>query len=51
MIREKTLKLLNGYVAADQVLNHIDEVIVPPGLGIHSGVTGALILAAEAVRK
>lgn len=51
MIREKTLKLLNGYVAADRVLNHIDDVIVPPGLGIHSGVTGALILAAEAARK
>lgn len=51
MIREKTLQLLNGYVAADQVLNHIDEVIVPPGLGINSGVTGALILAAEAAGK
>ncbi len=50
MIREKTLEMLNGYVAADQVLHHIDEVIVPPGLGIHSGVTGALILAAEAAK-
>ena len=38
VIREQTLKFLNGYVAADQVLNHIDELIVPPGLGIHSGV-------------
>jgi fructokinase len=48
MIREKTLSLLNGYVAADQVIHHIDEVIVPPGLGVNSGVTGALLLAAEA---
>ena len=51
MIREKTLKLLNGYVAADQVTKHIDELIVPPGLGVNSGVTGALLLAAEAARK
>lgn len=51
MIREKTLSMLNGYVAADQVLHHIDDLIVPPGLGIHSGVTGALMLAAEALRR
>jgi fructokinase len=50
MIREKTLTMLNGYVAADQVLSHIDELIVPPGLGVNSGVTGALMLAAEAAR-
>jgi fructokinase len=48
-IRARTLALLNGYVAADQVLNHIDQLIVPPGLGIHSGVTGALLLAAAAL--
>ncbi|MDL2205582.1 ROK family protein [Eubacteriales bacterium OttesenSCG-928-N13] len=51
MIREQTLKLLNGYVAHDRVLNHIDQMIVEPGLGIHSGVTGALLLGAHAARK
>ncbi len=48
MIREKTLELLGGYVAHDKVLHHLDEMIVPPGLGVGSGVTGALILAARA---
>jgi len=48
MIREQTLAFLNGYVASDAVLRHIDSLIVPPGLGIHSGVTGALLLAAAA---
>ncbi len=51
MIREKTLQLLNGYVAHDRILNHIDQVIVEPGLGIHSGVTGALLLAAQAASQ
>ena len=51
MIREKTLELLGGYVADDRVLNHIDELIVPPGLGVNSGVTGALLLAARAARR
>lgn len=48
MIRKQTLALLGGYIAHDRVLNHIDEIIVPPGLGVHSGVTGALLLAAQA---
>lgn len=51
MIRQKTLEILGGYVAHDQVLHHIDKMIVPPGLGANSGVTGALILAADAVKN
>lgn len=48
MIREKTLELLGSYVANDKVLHQIDQIIVPPGLSINSGVTGALLLAADA---
>ena len=48
LIREKTLKLLNGYVQAKEILDHIDSYIVEPGLGTKSGVTGALLLAKEA---
>ena len=51
MVREMTLELLGGYVAHDAVLNHLDELIVPPGLGVNSGVTGALLLAARAITK
>lgn len=50
MVREQTLKLLGGYVAHDKVLVHLDRMIVPPGLGVNSGVTGALLLAARAAR-
>ncbi len=45
MVRQKVLKLLNGYVKSDQILEHIDTYIVPPGLGRRSGVLGALALA------
>ena len=48
MIRQKTLKLLNGYVQAKEILEHIDTYIVEPGLGTKSGATGALLLARAA---
>lgn len=49
-IREKTLALLNGYVASGSLTEAgIDHYIVPPRLGINSGVTGALLLGARAV--
>ena len=50
MIHTETLKILNGYVADDRVRKHIDQLIVEPALGVHSGVTGALLLAAKAYR-
>ena len=50
MVREMTLELLGGYVAHDKILNHLDEVIVAPGLGVNSGVTGALLLGARALQ-
>lgn len=50
MIRQRTLDILGGYVAHERVLRHIDQMIVPPGLGVHSGVTGALLLAVQALQ-
>lgn len=48
-IREKTLALLGGYVASDKVTPEgISSYIVPPALGVNSGVTGALLLGARA---
>ena len=43
--------MLNGYVRTPAILDDIDNYIVAPGLGINSGVTGALLLAAEALEK
>ena len=48
LIRRKTLELLNGYVQAKEILEHIDSYIVEPGLGTRSGATGALLLARQA---
>ena len=50
MIHKQVLQILNGYVATEQVLKHIDQMIVEPALGVNSGVTGALLLAAQALR-
>ncbi len=47
-LRSEVLELLNGYVQSPAILQHIDEYIVPPGLGNRSGVLGAFALA-EAV--
>jgi len=45
MIRRRVLELLNGYVQAPSILEHIDQYIVPPGLGNRSGSLGAIALA------
>lgn len=50
-IRCRTLELLNGYVAHPSVLEHIDEMIVPPGLGDNAGAVGSLLLAVQALGK
>ena len=48
-LRSEVLELLNGYVQSPAILQHIDEYIVPPGLGNRSGVLGAFALAEAAL--
>jgi fructokinase len=50
MIREEVKQNLNGYVAHDAILKHIDDYIVPPGLGDNAGLCGALALGLAALR-
>ena len=51
-IRERVLKLLGGYVSSPSITPEgIDSYIVPPALGINSGVIGALLLGAQALEK
>lgn len=45
LVRKKVLLLLNNYLKSPQIVDHIDQFIVPPGLGSYSGVLGALALA------
>ena len=48
-VRARTLELLNGYVQAPEILERIDEFIVPPGLGNRAGVSGCIALGQQAL--
>ena len=50
LIRGQVLELLNNYVRAPEILQHIDSYIVPPALGHRAGALGGLALAADAAR-
>ncbi len=45
MIQKHVQILLNGYIQTPEILDHIDEYIVPPALGGRAGVLGAIALA------
>ena len=45
LIRRKTLELLNGYIQVSEIIERIDEYVVPPQLGNNAGVLGAIALA------
>ena len=50
MIRVKVQELLNDYIPAREIMEHIDQYIVPPKLGSQAGVLGAIALAQQAAR-
>lgn len=50
IIREKTVKRLNGYIQKEEILQHIDSYIVAPGLGGKAGMLGALAMALDAAK-
>jgi fructokinase len=45
MIRAKVRELVNGYIPSPVFQGFLDTYIVPPGLGKHSGILGAMALA------
>ena len=49
LIREKTLATLNGYIQSPQILERIDEYIVPVALEGKAGILGAFVLAERAL--
>ncbi len=51
MIRQRAVELLGGYVQHPAVEAGLTEYIVAPGLGVHSGVTGAYLLAKAALEE
>lgn len=48
MLRQYTLDFLNGYIQKNEIIQHIDDYIVSPGLGDNAGICGALALAKTA---
>jgi fructokinase len=48
LIRREVHAILNGYIQAPEILEHIERYIVPPRLGSRAGVLGALALASSA---
>lgn len=50
LIRTRTRELLNGYIAAPELSDGLDEYIVGPALGDRAGVLGAIELARLAPR-
>ncbi len=48
LIRRNVRLLLNGFIAVDPVERGIDKLIVSPGLGVNSGLLGAIALAQQA---
>nr|WP_039793337.1 ROK family protein [Paenibacillus elgii] len=50
LIREAVKANLNGYVSAGEIVERMDEYIVPPGLGQQAGLCGAFALGLAALQ-
>jgi fructokinase len=50
MVRTELVRILNGYVRSDDIVEKVDRYVVPPKLGNRSGIAGALVLAEQAFR-
>jgi fructokinase len=51
LVRRKVQQFLNGYVHSPQIIENIDQYIVPPALGNRSGVLGAIALAMDSIEQ
>jgi fructokinase len=51
LIRSKVQDLLGGYISAPQILENIEQYIIPPGIGSQAGVLGAIALAQQAAES
>ena len=50
LIRHKTLELLNNYIQVGEIIERVDEYVVPAQLGDNAGVLGAIALALDATK-
>jgi fructokinase len=45
IVRKKVKEYLNGYLRIPEILDHLDDYIIPPKLGNKAGILGAIALA------
>ena len=50
MVRRELTRLLNGYVRAREIMDDIEQYVVPPKLSNRAGLLGAMVLAERAYR-
>jgi len=50
LVRAELLRILNGYVRSKDLIENVEQYVVPPKLGNRSGIAGALVLAQQAYR-
>ncbi|SES68387.1 ROK family protein [Anaerobranca gottschalkii] len=51
LIRMNVLKILNNYLSVPEIIEQIDQYIIPPGLGENSGIIGAILLGELAYKN
>ncbi len=51
LVRQGVQESLSGYIQKPQLMDNIDDYIVPPGLGDRAGVLGAIALAEQAFQQ
>jgi fructokinase len=51
LIRTRLQELLADYISAPEILDEVDQYIMPPGLGSQAGVLGAIALAQVAAKS
>ncbi len=49
LVRSELARLLNGYIRVKEIMDGLDDFIVPPKLGSRAGVLGGLVLAEQAI--
>ncbi len=50
LIRQKMLELLNSYIQVGEIIERVDEYVVPAQLGDDAGVMGAIALALDVAK-
>jgi len=48
LLRAELVRILNGYIRVAELLENVDQYVIPAQLGNHAGIAGALALAEQA---